>query len=95
MTSTILRTVPCAICGHRIGTDAGQCPYCGIVPRQKAKRPATATVAHAVGRCAMCGGRFARRRGLVDRMLVRLRLRAPHRSERVTCSTCGHLERSR
>jgi hypothetical protein len=94
MTITVLATIPCRVCGHRVSGDAIQCEYCGCAPARKRKPPVRADVARAVGRCAMCGGRLARRRGVVDRLLVRVGLR-DHRTQRLTCSSCGHLEPAR
>ena len=97
MTKTILRTVPCWACGHRIGPDAGQCPYCGQAPRRKRYAAPTAplTVARAVGRCASCGGRMQRERSLVARLLARLGWRPRAlQGKRLVCTSCGQLERA-
>lgn len=96
MTTTVLATVPCRVCGHRVNGDAAQCEYCGCAPTRKRKPPVRAgNVARAVGRCAMCGGRLQRNRGVVDRIRSLLRLPRRRRMSRMACSKCGHLERPR
>jgi hypothetical protein len=109
MTTTVLRTVPCWACGHRIGPEAGQCPYCGCTPRRKlsfATPPAhrqgpvgpptkPASIARPVGRCARCGGRMSRDRRPITRILARLGFRLGGARPLLACSSCGHRERSR
>ena len=90
MSTTVLRTIPCWACGHRIGPAAAQCPYCGQAPRAKRRIIATPTVARVAGRCGVCGGRVTRARGPIERLLARLGIKmrvAKHHT--LACSTCG------
>ena len=95
----VLRSVPCRVCGHRIGLHAEVCPYCGSSPAAKRKPPRPATpsgVARSVGLCPMCGGRMKRHRNLLERIAKAIGLgRRGPRAHRLACSSCGHVERAR
>jgi hypothetical protein len=97
VTTTILRTVQCDACGHRIGVHQDTCPYCGerarAVNRRAAAKPA---VARPVGRCVMCGGRMTRARGRLEKLLAKVGIRMRRAKGRdLECSSCGHRERFR
>jgi len=88
---TVLGTVPCRGCGHRIGRDHGVCPNCGSAQRRKWAPITPNRTARPVGRCSRCGGRMRRDRGLVTRVLALIQRRRGQR--RFACSSCGHRER--
>ena len=91
MTTTVLRTVPCAACGHRIGVHHDTCPYCGERARAKHRVPVTPIVACATGRCAMCGGRMTRARSRIAKLLAKLGLRMRRAKHlHLACSSCGY-----